>query len=283
MIIENKVGARESDGQLQQYEHIAEQWCGEYADGTPPLLLFLTPQGRNPTSGTSDTWLCLSYAQLASALRKTLRSRPHAPGTGWLSEETADSPERLAAEEIWVVDPIDGTKEFIKGIPEFAISIGLALRGEIVVGVIYNPARDELFWAGRGEGARLNGDAIRVSERGGIDGAMLDASRAECRRGEFENYARSFTVHEIGRIAYKLARVAAGRADVTWSLGSKNEWDIAAGVLLVEEAGGRATDPRGGAFRFNRETTKVLGILATNGRLLEAALRVVAPEMARRG
>jgi len=214
------------------------------------------------------------------ALRRILLEG--APGSGWLSEETADSPQRLAAEEVWVVDPIDGTKEFILGIPEFAISIGLAARGEVVAGVVYNPARDELFLAERGAGARLNGEAIHVTDRSSLAGARLDASRSECRRGEFEPYSGGFEVREVGSIAYKLARVAAGLADVTWSLGPKNEWDIAAGVLLVEEAGGRATDPEGGAFLFNQPKTKVKGILATSALLHAGAVRAVAEDVARR-
>jgi len=205
-----------------------------------------------------------------------------APGTGWLSEETADSPQRLTIAEVWVVDPIDGTKEFILGIPEFAISIGLAARGEIVAGIVYNPARNELFLAEKGAGARLNGDPIRVSDPPSLAGARLDASRSECRRGEFEAYAGAFQVREVGSIAYKLARVAAGVTDVTWSLGPKNEWDIAAGVLLVEEAGGRATAPDGEAFRFNQARTKVKGILATSLRLHADAVRTVAEDVSRR-
>ena len=202
-----------------------------------------------------------------------------APGTGWLSEETVDSPKRLEADEVWIVDPIDGTKEFIQGIPEFAISVGLAVGGRMRVGVIYNPAKDELFVAERGGGVRLNGEVAAVSARSELHGATLDASRSETRRGEFDRYRDSFDVLPMGSIAYKLARVAAGRADLTWSLGPKNEWDIAAGVLLVQEAGGRATDPRGGAFRFNRPATEVPGILATNGRLHDRALMEVGPDL----
>jgi len=214
------------------------------------------------------------------ALKRTLLEG--APGSGWLSEETADSPQRLAAAEVWVVDPIDGTKEFILGIPEFAISIGLARRGEIVAAVVYNPARNELFVAEKGGGARLNGEPIRVTQAQSLAGARLDASRSETRRGEFEAYAGRFQVREVGSIAYKLARVAAGLSDVTWSLGPKNEWDIAAGVLLVEEAGGRATDPEGAAFVFNQPKTKVKGILATSLRLHADAVRAVAEDVARR-
>jgi myo-inositol-1(or 4)-monophosphatase len=214
------------------------------------------------------------------ALRRILLEG--APGTAWLSEETVDSAGRLDAEEVWVVDPIDGTKEFILGIPEFAISIALAAGGQIVVGAIHNPARDEMFLAERGGGAWLNGERIHVSDRGELGGAGLDASRSESERGEFDAYRSRFQVRLVGSIAYKLARVAAGRSDLTWSLGPKNEWDVAAGVLLVGEAGGRATDPRGGGFAFNRRNPEVAGILASNGRLHRAALDAVAPDLDRR-
>ena len=215
------------------------------------------------------------------ALRRSLLDG--APGTAWLSEETVDSPERLDADAVWVVDPIDGTREFIQGIPEFAISIALAVHGEIQLAVVYNPASEELFAAERGGGSWCNGEPIRVSQTEALEGASLDASRSECRRGEFEAYGVALSVQKMGSIAYKLARVAAGSADLTWSLGPKNEWDIAAGVLLVEEAGGRATDPLGAPFRFNRPATKVPGILASNGRLHGLALMAVAAEVARRG
>ena len=205
-----------------------------------------------------------------------------APGTEWLSEETVDSPARLEAEEVWIVDPIDGTKEFIMGIPEFAISIGLAVAGEMHLGAIYNPARQEMFLAERGGGAWLNGERARVSERTDLHGSTLHASRSEAKRGEFERYRESFEVLPVGSIAYKLAQVAAGRADLTWSLGPKNEWDIAAGVVLIQEAGGRVTEPRGAPFRFNRARTKVPGILATNGRLHDLALQEVEPDLSER-
>jgi len=206
-----------------------------------------------------------------------------APGTGWLSEETADSADRLDADEVWIVDPIDGTKEFIQGVPEFAISIALAVRGEVALGVVLNPAREELFLAERGAGCLCNGKKIEVTGTGAMKGARLDASRSEIGRGEFEEYGRVLEVRPVGSIAYKLARVAAGQADLTWSLGPKNEWDIAAGVLLVEEAGGRATDQRGRPFRFNREDPEVPGILASNGRLHGLAVEAVADEVRRRG
>jgi myo-inositol-1(or 4)-monophosphatase len=205
-----------------------------------------------------------------------------APGTGWLSEETVDSPERLQADQVWVVDPIDGTKEFIGGIPEFSVSIGLASAGEITVAALFNPARDELFWAERGGGAYLNGEPIRVSRRSELEGSRVIASRSEMGRGEFDPYQPSFQVQEVGSIAYKLGLVAAGRADLTWSLGPKNEWDIAAGVLLIREAGGEITDPAGEPFRFNRPDPLVPGILASNGLLHQGALQAVAEDFSSR-
>jgi hypothetical protein len=84
MVIENKVGVRESDRQLLEYERIAKRWCDNNADGSSPLLVFLTPQGRQPASGKSDAWLCFPYSALANALRKSLRSKSQAPGAGWL-------------------------------------------------------------------------------------------------------------------------------------------------------------------------------------------------------
>jgi myo-inositol-1(or 4)-monophosphatase len=214
------------------------------------------------------------------ALRRTLLQG--APGTGWLSEETVDSAERLEAQEVWVVDPIDGTKEFIGGIPEFAISIGLASQGEMILGVLYNPPKNELFWAEKGAGAFLNGEPIQVSGRSDLDGSLLIASRSEVGRGEFEDYGTSFQVKPVGSIAYKLAQIAAGEADLTWSLGPKNEWDIAAGHCLIHEAGGKVTDPDGEPFRFNRPDPLVPGILASNGRLHGRAVQAVAEDFSRR-
>jgi len=205
-----------------------------------------------------------------------------APGTGWLSEETMDSPERLQKDDVWVVDPIDGTKEFINGVPEFAISIGLASKGEMVLGVLYNPPKDELFWAEKGGGAFLNGEAIRVTGRSDLDGSVLIASRSEFGRGEFETYGASFEVRPVGSIAYKLAQIAAGEADLTWSLGPKNEWDIAGGLCLIQEAGGKVTDPDGVPFRFNRPDPLVPGILASNGLLHASAVAAVADDFAGR-
>src|SRR6202167_1373793 len=198
------------------------------------------------------------------------------PDYGWLSEETVDNAARLSRRRVWIVDPLDGTKEFIKGIPEFVVAIALAEDGVPVLGVTYNPIKRELFWAARGAGCALNGAPVTVSDTAKLDHASILASRSETSRGEWKAYEGSITVRAIGSVAYKLALVAAGQADATFTLTPKNEWDIASGAALIAAAGGRVTDQRGHPFRFNRRNVKVPGLLATNGHLhaaIEAMLR----------
>lgn len=194
-----------------------------------------------------------------------LRSRLSSefPTYGWLSEESCDDHERLQCEKVWVVDPIDGTKEFATHIPEYAISVALVESGMPIVACVYNPASDEFFHASKDEGAWLNGEPMQCASPVSQQETLLLASRSEYQRGEWARFERLYTVKVVGSIAYKLARVAAGKAQATFSLGPKNEWDIAAGVLLVSEAGGVVTDVRGETFLFNRERVLVDGIVAS--------------------
>jgi myo-inositol-1(or 4)-monophosphatase len=197
------------------------------------------------------------------------------PDYGWLSEESLDTPDRLGRERVWIVDPIDGTRSFIAGRPEFTISIGLAVAGKVVAGVVYNPARDELFQARLGHGAHGEyggGAAVPLRVRdAGAERTML-ASRSEIAAGEFAGFAGDWQVEPVGSTAYKLARIAAGSGDVFLSRGPKSEWDICAGVLIVREAGGRATDLSGAEPSFNGADPYVHGILATNGTLHDALI-----------
>ncbi|MEW5988751.1 MAG: 3'(2'),5'-bisphosphate nucleotidase CysQ [Chloroflexota bacterium] len=188
------------------------------------------------------------------------------PEAGWLSEETADNPQRLTRRLVWVVDPLDGTKDFVLGIPEFAVSVALVEDGQPILAVIFNPAAGQLFHAQKGMGAWLDGRPVTVSGRAELRGARVDASRSERKRGEFAPFEGMVELTTMGSIAYKLARVAAGLTDATWSRGPKNEWDVCAGVLLVLEGGGRCTDLHGEPLVFNRPRPKVNGIVADNGR-----------------
>lgn len=176
---------------------------------------------------------------------------------GWLSEETADNPDRLDQRRLWVVDPLDGTKEFVQGIPEYAVAVALVEDAVPVLGVVHNPASGITYWAVRGEGAWRDGERIRVEE-----GVEILASRSEMKRGEFAGFRSEWTIRHMGSIELKLARVAGGEAAVTLSRGPKWEWDVCAGALLVEEAGGVATDVFGNPLSYNQSFPKVRGVLA---------------------
>src|SRR5690606_27868259 len=176
------------------------------------------------------------------------------------------------------VDPIDGTRSFIAGRPEFTLSLGLVEDGEPVVGVVYNPARDEMYYATRGAGAGLgladgSVERLSASTRGAEGRITLFASRSETAAGGLEGMRGGWNVQPVGSTAYKLAYVAAGRGEAFLSRGPKSEWDVCAGVLLVAEAGGRVTDIRGRLPGFNRSDPFVRGVIAANPALHEVLRR----------
>jgi myo-inositol-1(or 4)-monophosphatase len=203
------------------------------------------------------------------------------PAYGWLSEETADDGARLNRDRVWIVDPLDGTKEFIKGIPEFVVAIALAERGVPVLGVTYNPIRHELFWCARGLGTHFDDHPTSVTTRASLSGATVLASRSETGRGEWKAYEGQLKIDPIGSVAYKLALVSAGRADATFTLTPKSEWDIASGTALVLEAGGRVTDLDGKPIRFNQPSVKLKGFVATNGKLHDAIEKMLSSPKSR--
>jgi myo-inositol-1(or 4)-monophosphatase len=203
-------------------------------------------------------------------------------GDGWLSEETRDDPSRLGRRRVWVVDPLDGTREFVAGIPEWCVSIGLVIDGEPVAGGILNPATGESILGARGLGVTLNGLPARVSPRSTLAGAQVVASRSEVKRKEWEGYRDDlFDIRPMGSVAYKLGLVAAGVVDATWTLTPKHEWDVAAGVALVLAAGGAVVVGDGSpeAARFNRPKPLLTSLIATGPALLPE----IQAEIARRG
>ncbi|HVH79700.1 MAG TPA: inositol monophosphatase family protein [Stellaceae bacterium] len=188
------------------------------------------------------------------------------PGYGLLFEESG------AAEgdgrHRWIVDPLDGTMNFLHGIPHFAISIGLERDGEIIAGVVYEPTRDELYWAEKGAGAYLNDRRLRVSARRQIGEALIATGMAPRDRTNSMHSsvrgavtAQAAGVRRFGAAALDLAYVAAGRLEAFWEFGLK-PWDFAAGMLLVREAGGYVSDLSGG---YSMMTTG--DILAANDHL----------------
>lgn len=209
---------------------------------------------------------------------------------GWLSEETADSEDRLSQRLLWVVDPLDGTREFIHGVPEYTVAIALVEEAQPLFALVHRPAGRDTYWAVRGHGAfytrppggeaavptrwdsgELNHQPIRA-----VEGRTLLASRSECRSGEFDPFRAAWEITPMGSIAGKLAQVAAGSASVTFSRGPKHEWDVCAGVLLVSEAGGRVSDVFGEPLRFNQRFPKVRGILAGAPAAYASALEQLA-------
>jgi len=188
------------------------------------------------------------------------------PNYGWLSEETVDSPERLTKDRVWIVDPLDGTKEFIEGVPHFVVSVALVENGNPIVGVLYNPVTAETFTAAKGEGAELNGEEIQCATKDNVGNMVILNSRSETRRGLWAPYDGTFgELRAIGSVAYKLGLTAAGQADIFASLRPKNEWDICAGNCIINEAGGKLIDLKGNRVIFNREKTLIEpGLIAGN-------------------
>lgn len=196
-------------------------------------------------------------------VNRVLRESLLQDGEGWLSEESADDLSRIGNERLWVVDPIDGTREFISKIPEWCISVGYVETGRAVAGGICNPATGEVFLGALGEGVRLNGSTVSVSRCVSLKGAVVLASRSEVARGEWDCFRDApFVTRPMGSVAYKLALVASGRADATWTACPKNEWDIAAGSALVQAAGGFVRNLDGSELRFNNLSPLLTGMVA---------------------
>lgn len=185
------------------------------------------------------------------------------------------------AEYRWIIDPLDGTTNFIRGIPHYAVSIACMYRGKIEHAVVVDPVRHEEFTASRGRGAQLNGHRIRVSDLASLDGALLGTGipfKNHC-DDKLEPYSRSIEllasqcagIRRAGAAALDLAYVAAGRLDAFWEIGLA-QWDIAAGVLLVREAGGLAADIDGSDNYLDSGN-----IVCGNPKCFKAVLQVVKP------
>lgn len=185
------------------------------------------------------------------------------PQDGWLSEESPDNLDRLRKRRVWVVDPIDGTKAFISGEPDFCISVGLIEKGRPIVAGIFNPSTDELFTATRGGGLRLNNEPVARPASWNGRHPVIALNPWEQQIGRFTSLEPSVKRRPIRSIAWVLALAATGRIEgvVTWE--PENEWDVAAGTLLIAEAGGTISDGCGQALIFNRREPRYRGIIAT--------------------
>jgi myo-inositol-1(or 4)-monophosphatase len=220
----------------------------------------------------------VTEADIAAERLIVERIRGYHPRHAILTEESGDviTAADAGSEYKWVVDPLDGTTNYAHGYPCFCVSIALEYEGSVVLGVVYDPTRDEMFAAERGQGATLNGRNLRVSETDELNGALLCTGFPyDVRdRGDFARHFRNFimraqSVRRDGAAALDLAYVAAGRFDGFYEEGLR-PWDVAAGVLLVEEAGGRVTHYDGSPFRIYTPP-----IAASNGLIHEAMLDVL--------
>jgi len=178
----------------------------------------------------------------------------------------------------WIIDPIDGTANFLHGIPHFAISVGLEQNKEIICGIIYDPIKDEMFIAEKGNGAYLNNQRIRVSSRSKLKDCIIftggpkqSSKDKELALKEYNNFSSKvlIPIRKLGSAALDMAYVAAGRCDGYWQR-NLNYWDVAAGIILVKEAGGYVTDFNGGNEYIQNKT-----ILANNSKISEEMIEVL--------
>lgn len=230
--------------------------------------------GKNPQVWMKDGRSPVSEADHAADayLRETLLAAR--PDYGWLSEETADDPARLAARRTFVVDPIDGTRGFLEGQRSWCVSVAVVEDGSTLAGVLECPAVAETYWALPGEGAFMNGQRVAVRPTGdmveiGGPKAMIDLMPAQWQ-------ARLRRVTYIPSLAYRLAMIAKGELDSTFVKPSAHDWDIAAADLILREAGGALLDRGGRAPRYGGEVIRHGALAAGSGELLAVVLGVIA-------
>lgn len=251
---------------LQRIEAALEAARAVFARFTPGAIATEYKIGHDPVT------------EADRAVDAVLRENLLRDGEGWLSEETADNPSRLDKQRVWIVDPLDGTREFVQGLPEFCVSIGLAENGRPVAGGIYNPATQETFLGSVDTGVLYNGKRAHPSQRKTLEGAVILASRSETKRGEWKSFEnQAFQVRAMGSVAYKLALVSAGLADVTFTLTPKNEWDVVAGAALVLSAGGFVGTLEKTDLVANRRNPLLSGLLASGPYLKDQVIALTDP------
>jgi myo-inositol-1(or 4)-monophosphatase len=200
------------------------------------------------------------------------------PDHGILAEESGA---HEGNDYIWIIDPLDGTTNFLHGFPQYAVSIALKHKGKLEVGVIYDPLRDELFTAKRGGGAMLNNRKLRVTQPNSLKGALLGTGfpfKTDTHLDAYTGMFRALTtecsgIRRAGSAALDLAYVAAGRLDGYWEIGIM-EWDMAAGILLIKEAGGVVTD-----FSFNDNYVESGNVIAGSPKMHQLMYALIEPHV----
>lgn len=197
------------------------------------------------------------------------------PDAGYLSEETTDTAARLGKSRVWVVDPIDGTRDFIRERTGWCVSVALVEDGQPIFGVLEAPARGERWMASAGQGATRNGERLAVSGRNDIIGARVPFDPSPNAPADLER------IDKPNSIAIRIGLVAAGEADLVATTRWGHEWDVAAAALIVREAGGTITDAYGAPLDFNTHKAEAFGLLATTPAIHDAGLERLARFMDR--
>ena len=228
--------------------------------GALALSLFRT-ELKNWTKGASSP---VTEADIAVNDLLEKRLREATPDYGWLSEESADDPARLERRLVWVVDPIDGTRNYLAGKEDWCVSVALVDNGSPLLASVFAPATDEFFFATRGQGASCNGTPLRATSGTGLDFARVAGPKPLVER--MKKTLGEITLHpRIGSLALRLCRVADRKLDVAFAGGNSHDWDLAAADLIVHEADANMTALSGDAIRYNlREVTH--GVLVAAGR-----------------
>jgi myo-inositol-1(or 4)-monophosphatase len=212
------------------------------------------------------------------AVDEVLRARLTAarPDYGWLSEETPDTKERLARRAVWIVDPIDGTRAFAHGGDEWCVAAALLVEGRPALAAIYRPMTEDFYEARHGEGARLNGKSLSMADTRVLAGARILANASALKELQANAPVNAVAGGDTP-LAMRLARVAQGDLDAALSTAPKHDWDLAAGDLLVHEAGGTVTGLDGKRFTYNRRDTRQANYVASSHALHAALLEQLAP------
>jgi len=195
---------------------------------------------------------------------------------GWLSEESPDNEDRLQKRKVWVIDPIDGTRAYLKNEPEYSISAALLVDNKPTIGVVFNPQTEKFFHALSGKGAKEGQKKIKVSDVDQLERSKIYISHREALKLQHIMKSLQSRVRPISSIAYKLSLVAMGSGDAAISISKKSDWDIAAAHVIIEEAGGVLTQINGDKISYNQENPEHASIAAANPKLHEKIIRYVA-------
>lgn len=226
------------------------------------LAITMLRQNVRRWSKTDGSPVTEADMQVDALLRGRLQAAR--PGYGWLSEETPDDEARLSCGNLWIADPIDGTRAFINGGSEWCVAVALVSDGRPVAAAIYRPGREEFFSAVTGEGARLNGETIATTDDPSLSGARVVGTRKSL--APLGGHGIIADVSGELPLQLRLAFVASGRVDAAVSCGNKNDWDLAAGDLIVQEAHGITGDLSGSPYVYNRRQTWQQGMIAAGAK-----------------